>query len=100
MKKLLICTLSALAVLTGCTKSHDYTPAATATGEEIFQTACSHCHKTQSGIIMTLDSEMANVNAITNKILTGSIAMPAFPNIQGEPAQKVAQYVLDNSKVE
>lgn len=49
---------------------------------------------------MNLSSEMANVNAITNKILTGSIAMPAFPNIQGEPAQKLAEYVLDNSKVE
>ena len=100
MKKILICMLSALATLTGCTKSNDYMPAPEATGKEIFQVACTHCHKAQAGIIMTLDSEMADVDAIANKVLTGSIAMPAFPNIQGEPAQKLAEYVLANSESE
>jgi len=41
---------------------------------------------------------MANKEAITQKIAKGSMSMPAFPNIKGEPAQRLAEFILANSK--
>ena len=46
MKKLnFALTLSALFILAGCGASKDYTPPVGATGEQIFSTACTECHK-------------------------------------------------------
>jgi cytochrome c551 len=41
---------------------------------------------------------MANKDAIIKKVQTGSMGMTAFPNIQGEPADRLAEYVLVNSR--
>lgn len=47
---------------------------------------------------MTLSSAMANKDAIIKKVQEGSMRMTAFPNIKGEPAQRLAEYILANSK--
>lgn len=101
MKKLYaVVTVFALAVLSGCGSSSDYTPTADATGEAIFSIACTECHKPLTGTVaMTLSEKMASKEAITKKFQTGSMSMPAFKNIQGEAADRLADYVLASSKV-
>ena len=98
MKKIgvLLCVL----LLAACSRSNDFLPTAEMTGEDIFKNACIECHQPEGGAVMILSAEMKDVDAISNKVLTGSMAMPAFPNIQGEPAKKLSEYVLANSKVE
>ena len=63
------------------------------------QNLCTKCHKPESSnVVMALSSSMANEDAIIQKIQKGSMGMPAFPNIKGEPAQRVAEFVLTHSK--
>lgn len=90
--------VSALVVLVGCGKGNDYTPAADASGEKIFTTVCTECHKPLSGnVAMLLSESMANKDAIIGKVNSGSMRMPSFPNIQGEAADRLAEYILANS---
>jgi hypothetical protein len=100
MKKMtLILTISALVSLAGCSKTDNYTPAENASGEDIFYASCTKCHKPESGnTVMTIDAKMANKDAIIQKVQKGSMGMTAFPNIKGEPAQRLAEFVLANSK--
>lgn len=84
--------------LTGCSKTDGYTPPLNATGEEIFNMNCTGCHKPLSDGIMALSENVANKNAIINKVQNGSMRMTAFPNIQGESADRLADYVLENSR--
>ena len=46
---------------------------------------------------MLLSEKMANKEAIINKVQTGSMRMPAFKNIQGEAADRLAEYILTHS---
>ena len=92
--------LAAIAVvgLVGCSKTDNYTPPPTASGEEIFNLNCTKCHKPNTdGSVMALSAAAANKNAIIKKVQTGSMSMAAFPNITGEPANRLAEYVLANS---
>lgn len=102
MKKLSFAlTLLAAAALAGCGSSNDYTPPADATGERIFSTACTECHKPLKGdVAMILSQKVANKEALKNKFQNGSMRMPAFPNIQGEAADRLADYLLANSEVQ
>lgn len=84
--------------LAGCSKTDGYTPPLNATGEEIFNMNCTGCHKPLSDGIMALSENVANKNAIINKVQNGSMRMTAFPNIQGESADRLADYVLKNSR--
>lgn len=99
MKKIsFLLTISTLIVLAGCGKGSDYTPAADDSGERIFSTVCTECHKPLSGDVAILLSEkMANKDAIISKVQSGSMKMPAFKNIQGEAADRLAEYVLAHS---
>lgn len=99
MKKMnFLLTISALIVLAGCGKSSDYQPAAEDSGEKIFSTVCTECHKPLSqNVAMLLTEKMANKDAIINKVQTGSMRMPAFKNIQGEAADRLAEYILSHS---
>lgn len=101
MKKLnFALTISALIILAGCSASRDYTPPADASGEQIFSTACTECHKPLSAnVAMILSEKAANKDAIIKKFQSGSMRMPAFKNIQGESADRLAEYVLTNSEV-
>jgi len=90
----------ALLALVGCGAGNDYTPPADATGERIFSTACTECHKPLKGdVAMILSEKVANKDALKNKFQNGSMRMPAFPNIQGEAADRLADYLLANSEV-
>ena len=101
MKKLnCALTMSALLILVGCGASKDYTPPADASGETIFSSACTECHKPISAnVAMILSEKVANKEAIIKKFQSGSMRMPAFKNIQGEAADRLADYVLANSQV-
>ena len=101
MEKLnVVLTMSALLILAGCGTSRDYTPPADASGETIFSTACTECHKPLSvNVAMILSEKVANKEAIIKKFQSGSMKMPAFKNIQGEAADRLAEYVLANSQV-
>jgi len=91
-------TILALASLAGCSKTDNYTPSENISGEDIFYANCTKCHKPETGSVMALSSSMANKDAIIQKVQKGSMGMPAFPNIKGEPAQRLAEFVLANSK--
>ena len=75
-----------------------YTPTRNASGEDIFYANCTKCHKPETGSVMALSSSMANKDAIIQKVQKGSMGMTAFPNIKGEPAQRLAEFILANSK--
>lgn len=96
-KMALLLTVSALAGLAGCSKSDNYTPPENASGEDIFYANCTKCHKPGSTGVMTLSTAMANKDAIIEKVQNGSARMPSFPNIKGEPAQRLAEFILANS---
>lgn len=101
MKKtnFMIAALTSL-ILVGCGGGRDYTPPAGATGEQIFSTACSECHKPLSADkAMILSGSIANKEAIIKKFQSGSIRMPAFKNIQGDAANNLADYILANSEI-
>ena len=92
-------TISALFILTGCGASKDYSPPADASGEQIFSTACTECHKPLSAnVAMILSDKVANKDAIIKKFQGGSMRMPSFKNIQGESADRLAEYILANSE--
>lgn len=59
---------------------------------------CTGCHKPLADGIMALSENVANKDAIIQKVQNGSMRMTAFPNIQGEPADRLADYVLKNSR--
>ena len=83
-------TILALVSLAGCSKTDNYTPPENITGDDIFYANCTKCHKPETGSVMALSSSMANKDAIIQKVQKGSMGMPAFPNIKGEPAQRLA----------
>jgi len=93
--------IAVMLVLVGCGKTNDYSPAADASGEEIFGAVCTQCHTPISReVVMVLGESVANKDAIVNKVQSGSMRMPAFPNIQGEAADRLAEYVLANSQTQ
>lgn len=88
-------------VLVGCGKTNDYSPAADASGEDIFGAVCTQCHTPISReVVMVLGESVANKDSIINKVQSGSMRMPAFANIQGEAADRLAEYVLANSQTQ
>ena len=69
MNKTLLFAASTVLLLAGC--SRDYTPAAGATGEEIFNAACLECHEAIEGkenIFYEIDSTKKNVDFFAKKI--------------------------------
>ena len=98
MKKLLLLTASTTILLAGC--SRDYTPAAGASGEDIFKGACMECHEAIEGrdnVFYELSSEKKNADFFAKKISSGSLLMPKFPNITGDSLKAVSQYALEHS---
>ena len=98
MKKLLLLTATAGLLLSGC--SRDYTPAAGATGEDIFKGACMECHEAIEGkenIFYEIASDKKNADFFARKISSGSLIMPKFPNITGDGLKAVSQYAFEHS---
>jgi len=98
MKKALALTVAALA-MAGCSKPNNYTPAAGASGADIFKAACLECHKIENGKIFELTADKASAAAIAKKVTEGGTIMPTFPNIKAEELKGLSQYVIENSKV-
>lgn len=85
-------------LLSGC--SRDYTPAADASGEDIFKGACMECHEPIEGkenIYYELSSDELNINFFSKKVTSGSLLMPKFPNITADKLTAVSQYALDHA---
>jgi len=98
MKKLLLLTAATTLLTAGC--SRDYTPAAGASGEDIFKAACMECHEAIEGrdnMFYELSSDKKNTDFIAKKISSGSLLMPKFPNITGDSLKAVSQYALEHS---
>ena len=83
--------------LVGCTKTDTYTPSNTISGEEIFNLNCTKCHKPEVDAVIRLSSDKTSKEAILKQIQSGSMSMPAFPNIKGESGERLAKYILENS---
>ena len=94
----LILASCAFIALAGCSKTDTYTPSDTISGEEIFNLNCTKCHKPEIGAVIRLSSGKTSKEAILKQIQSGSMSMPAFPNIKGEPGERLAKYILENSK--
>jgi len=84
--------------LAGCSKTDNYTPPSTMSGEEIFNLNCTKCHKPEIDAVIRLSANRSNQEAILKKIHSGGMTMPAFPNIKGESAKRLTKYILENSK--
>lgn len=98
MKKALFLMAAASLTLAGC--SRDYTPVTGASGEDIFKATCMECHEAIEGkenIYYELSSENKNAAYIANKVSSGSLLMPKFPNISGDNLKAVSQYALEHS---
>ncbi len=99
MKKVtFIMVVYTLIALAGCSKTDNYMPSDIISGEEIFNLNCTKCHKPEVGAVMRLSANKASKDAIIKKIQSGGMTMPAFPNIKDEPAERLAKYILENSK--
>ncbi len=98
MRQLYVTAVLAVA-LSGCAGSNDFTPAADASGKDIFKLACAECHSADVGKIYDLDEGMANAAAVKARITEGTMGMPGFPNIKGAQLDELAEYVLANSNV-
>lgn len=86
---------------TACSQTNEYVPRPEASAADMFREACFECHQPQeNGRYFDLDADMASVDAIAEKIKQGSLAMPAFPRIEGESLKRLSEYVLANSKTE
>ncbi len=88
-------------VMAGCAGKETYSPAAGATGEDMFREACAECHEPKEhGSYFELDKEEATATAVAEKISKGGFMMPAFPNIGSAELKRLSDYVLDISKIE
>ena len=88
----------ALITIAGCSKTDTYTPSDTISGEEIFNLNCTKCHKPEIDAVIRLSPGKTSKEAILKQIQSGSMSMPAFPNIKGESGERLAKYILENSK--
>ena len=99
MKKTYLTLAMAALVMAGCSKTNNYTPAAGASGEDIYKAACAECHKKEGGKIFDLSGDKASAAAIAKKVTEGSMMMPSFPGIKAKELTDLSQYVIENSKV-
>ena len=102
MIKQILIAASAVAILSGCAGSNDYTPEAGAPGKTTFSQTCIGCHGPVSETELTTFWEIAPENAnaayVTAKIADGSMTMPSFPNIKGAELEAITQFVLEHNK--
>ena len=97
-KNAIFLTMIAL-LTTACSGSNKFSPTAQMSGKEIFTTACVECHTPVGESVMEISADMKDADKVANQVLSGSLMMPSFPNIQGESAMKLAEYVVENSKI-
>ncbi len=102
MKKKMLLVAASAVILSGCSDSKDYTPAAGASGKDIYANACVSCHgpinETELTTFWEIPTVNANVAHVTAKITQGSMRMPAFPNIKGAELEAITAFVLEHNK--
>ncbi len=88
-------------LLSGCSRTDEYSPAADADGKATFNAACIGCHEAKSeDVHFEIGGDKATLAAVKEVITQGGFPMPAFPNIQGEALDQLAQYVISVNKPE
>jgi len=88
-----------LILLSAC--SRDYAPDVSASGEEIYQAACSECHQPDAnGMIFKIDGKNANPTYVAHKVKSGSLMMPSFPKMKANDLKKLSTYVLTHRNTE
>ena len=89
------------ALLSACSGTNDYTPAAGASAMDIHKASCVGCHSAteENGktTFWALAPEKANAQFVKAKITNGSMMMPSFPNIKGEQLDALAEFVIANA---
>jgi mono/diheme cytochrome c family protein len=84
-------------ILSGCSGSNDFEPAAGMDGLDIYANACASCHgesgQGKFGFLLKLAGTDVNPEDISAKIINGGKLMPAFPNINQQQAEQVAAYL-------
>jgi len=102
MKKKMLYIAATVVALSGCSGSKDYTPAAGASGKDIFAQACISCHasinETELTTFWEMTTENTNAAYVTAKITQGSMRMPSFPNIKGAELDAITAFVLEHNK--
>lgn len=98
MKKTTLFVLLGGIVLTGCSKTNDFTPTAGATGEETFKAACASCHEAKGDHVFELSADASSTAALSKKVSEGGMMMPSFPNIKGQELSDLVGYVQSQSK--
>ena len=98
MRKLVLSTSAIILITTACAGSNEFTPNPNMSGKEIFDQTCVECHAPVENFVMELSSEMKDADKVANKVLSGGLTMPSFPNIQGVSAKLLSEYVVENSK--
>ena len=87
--------------MAGCAGKEAYSPAAGATGEDMFREACAECHEPKEhGKYFELEKGEATPEVIADRISKGGFMMPAFPNIGSAELKLLSDYVLGISKIE
>jgi mono/diheme cytochrome c family protein len=83
--------------LSGCSDSNDFKPAAGMDGLDIYANACSSCHgdggQGKFGFLLKIAGTDESPEEISAKIINGGKWMPAFPNIDQQQAEQLADYL-------
>jgi cytochrome c551 len=86
-----------LTLLTGCSKSNDFTPTSGMDGMDIYTSTCASCHGEKGGgklgFLLKLAGSEASTEEIVGMIQKGGHIMPAFPNISAQQAELIAAYI-------
>lgn len=97
IKKLLL-TIGVTVLATACTD--DYQATAGASGKATFDAACVNCHKPledNADKHFELTADKRNVAYVSEKVTSGSLRMPKFPNVQGAELAALSEYVVAHS---
>ena len=93
----LLLSLAAV-MLISCTKASQFKPSADATPESVFQNACSNCHNAyQHGQPLNLYEGQRTADDIANKIYSGGLMMPSFPNLSEKHRLELTQWILEHN---
>ena len=98
MKKRVVVLSVLVLIVVGCSK--DYQASEGATGKSMFDAACVACHKpldVQADKYFELAASNMNAEYVSNKVSSGSLMMPKFPNLKGAELKALSEYVVEHS---
>jgi len=89
-----------MGALSAC--SNDFAPTASATGKQIYASACIRCHgdkPDEANKYWVLSKQNANKAYVMGKVANGSMRMPGFKNFNTEDLEKISGFVLQHSTI-